>query len=174
MQVINILKELFSHMSWADAKVWDTVLSLQDAEKDKKLKLMLYHYHVTKRAFYVIWKDLPLEFQELSEFENLQAIANWASTYPALIQPFLEDLKEEDLNRIIKIPWSDRLEKIIGKKPAAANLAETMIQVATHSSYHRGQVNSRIRELNGEPPLVDFIAWVWLGKPAAVWPTTGK
>jgi hypothetical protein len=28
------------------------------------------------------------------------------------------------------------------------------------------QVNTRIRELGGTPPLVDFIAWIWAGKPA--------
>ncbi len=44
-----------------------------------------------------------------------------------------------------------------------------MIQVYLHSSYHRGQVNSLIRRSNNEPPLTDFIAWVWLGKPAALW-----
>ena len=38
-----------------------------------------------------------------------------------------------------------------------------------HSTYHRGQVNVRLRELGGEPQLVDFIAWVWEGKPRAVW-----
>jgi hypothetical protein len=26
-------------------------------------------------------------------------------------------------------------------------------------------VNARLREMGGELPLVDFIAWVWFGKP---------
>jgi len=49
-----------------------------------------------------------------------------------------------------------------------------MYQVIIHSTHHRGQVNSRIRELKGEPPLVDFIVWIWLGKPAAAWPAAIK
>jgi uncharacterized damage-inducible protein DinB len=44
-----------------------------------------------------------------------------------------------------------------------------MIQVATHSTYHRGQVNARLREVGGEPPLVDYIAWIWFGRPAPEW-----
>jgi hypothetical protein len=32
-----------------------------------------------------------------------------------------------------------------------------------------GQVNVRLRELGCEPPLVDFIAWIWLGQPSADW-----
>jgi uncharacterized damage-inducible protein DinB len=44
-----------------------------------------------------------------------------------------------------------------------------MLQVASHSTYHRGQINTRFRELGGEPAIVDLIAWVWLGKPKASW-----
>jgi uncharacterized damage-inducible protein DinB len=44
-----------------------------------------------------------------------------------------------------------------------------MFQVTSHSTHHRGQVNARLRALGGEPPLVDYIAWVWFGKPAADW-----
>ncbi len=102
----------------------------------------------------------------------MKEIARWASKYPELSQSFLSGLKEEDLGRLINIPWSNRFEKLLGKKPSDTNLAETILQVASHSSYHRGQVNSHIRTLNGEPPKVDFIAWIWLGKPVAVWPVT--
>jgi hypothetical protein len=28
-------------------------------------------------------------------------------------------------------------------------------------------VNARLRELGAEPPLTDFIAWIWFGKPQA-------
>lgn len=48
-------------------------------------------------------------------------------------------------------------------------LGETMIQVAMHSQYHRGQINTRLRELGAEPPLVDYIAWIWFGRPDAAW-----
>ena len=42
-------------------------------------------------------------------------------------------------------------------------------QVASHSTYHRGQVNARLREVGGTPPLVDYIAWIWFGRPAPNW-----
>ena len=170
MHSLDILKELVDHMNWADAKIWGTVLSISAAQEDEKLKKILHHYQLTKNAFYYIWAGLPLEFPGFSRFKTFHDMAVWASEYPELIQTWLTGLKEKDLNRIIKIPWSERFEKVLGKKPSDANLAETILQVAAHSSHHRGQVNSRIRELKGEPPLVDFIAWVWLGKPDAVWP----
>ncbi len=170
MHSLDILKELIDHMNWADAKIWATVLSISGVQEDEKLKKILHHYQLTKNAFYCVWARLPLEFPELSKFGTFRDMAEWASEYPKLIQTYLTGLKEEELGRTIQIPWSDRLEKVLGKKPADANLAETILQVAAHSSHHRGQVNNRIRELKSEPPLVDFIAWVWLGKPDAVWP----
>ncbi len=33
----------------------------------------------------------------------------------------------------------------------------------------RGQNATRLRELGGEPPLTDYIAWLWKGRPAPDW-----
>ncbi|MEJ2544149.1 MAG: DinB family protein [Calditrichaceae bacterium] len=169
MHTLDMLKELINHMNWADAKIWTTVLLNSKAENDEKLIKILHHYQITKYAFYHIWKNKSPEFPELSKFKTLKDMAEWAAGYPKLILTYLSGLNEQDLGRMIHIPWADRLEKILGKKPMDSNLAETIMQVAAHSSHHRGQVSSRIRELKGEPPLVDFIAWVWLGKPEDVW-----
>ena len=147
MAVLNILRELFKHMNWADAKTWDTVLSNTAAQKNEKLTNVLYHLHITQYAFYYIWLDLPLEFPTVSDFDNMDELARWSSKYPELSQSFLSGLKEEDLDKVISIPWSTRLEKLLGKQPSDTNLAETLLQVTAHSSYHRGQVNSLIRTL---------------------------
>ena len=48
--------------------------------------------------------------------------------------------------------------------------AESLVQVAMHTTYHRGQVATQIRALGGEPPLTDFVAWIWIGKPEPSWP----
>jgi uncharacterized damage-inducible protein DinB len=65
------------------------------------------------------------------------------------------------------MPWIAEFEQRSGRRFDKPTLAETIFQVTSHSTYHRGQVNARLRELGGEPPLVDFIAWVWFGKPTA-------
>ncbi len=50
------------------------------------------------------------------------------------------------------------------------SLGQTLLQVTAHSSYHRGQVNVRLRELGVDPPMTDFIVWVWGRKPSPAWP----
>jgi uncharacterized damage-inducible protein DinB len=67
------------------------------------------------------------------------------------------------------IPWVAHFEQRLGRTAEVPTLADTMFRVGNHSTYHRGQVNARLRAVGGEPPLVDHIAWVWLGRPAASW-----
>ena len=165
MSVLNHLRDLFTHMYWANAKVWEIILKTPDAQKHEKLKSIIYHYHVTQYAFYHIWMGLPMEFPKMEDFKTMSDMADWAAKYQELVIPFMNGLKEEDLNSIVKIPWSERLAKVLGKDPEPSTLAETLFHVPAHSAYHRGQVNALIRTAGGEPPLVDFIVWVWLGKP---------
>jgi hypothetical protein len=51
----------------------------------------------------------------------------------------------------------------------APTLTDTPVQLPSHSTYHCGQVNARLRELGGDPPLVNYIAWVWFGPPEPIW-----
>jgi uncharacterized damage-inducible protein DinB len=70
----------------------------------------------------------------------------------------------------VVMPWIEMFEKRLGRKADAPTFHETLLQVAMHSAYHRGQVSTKLRELGGEPPLTDFIVWVWTGKPQPEWP----
>lgn len=165
-QNINLL---FQHMEWADAKVWDSVLEQPSANNDSKMKKLLYHISSVQRAFFYVRTKQPLVFPKETDFLELLDIAKWGYECYTQNNEYLNSLNENELKNIIEIPWAKRLENIIGQKPEEASLEETMLQVTTHSAYHRGQVNARLREIGGEPPMVDFIAWVWLGKPKAAW-----
>ena len=67
------------------------------------------------------------------------------------------------------MPFVAEYERQMGRSFGVPTLAETMFQVTSHSTYHRGQVNARLREVGGQPPLVDYIAWIWFGRPDAEW-----
>jgi uncharacterized damage-inducible protein DinB len=169
MKELNNISLLFQHMEWADAKVWELVLKFPPADKDPRLKKLLYHISSVQLAFLYVRTKQPLVFPKETDFLKLLDIAKWGYECYTQNNEYLNSLNESELKNIIEIPWAKRLEKIIGKPPDNTTLAETMLQVTTHTAYHRGQVNARLREIGGEPPMVDFIAWVWLGKPKAVW-----
>lgn len=163
------IENLLNHMKWADAEVWKKVLGFSLAENDQKIKKLLYHLHQVQYAFYFLWSELPVDITKPEVFKDLKSIARWGFEYQNKLDDFLQSSKSGNKEKLIEIPWSKFLERKTGKKVVTATLQETMSQVALHCTYHRGQINTRFRELGGEPPSVDFIVWVWLNKPNADW-----
>ena len=156
-------------MQWADAEIWKKVLSFETAQIDERIKKLLYHLHQVQYAFYFLWNDLPIEIPKSEEFVNLHSIAKWGFDYQQKLTEFLSSAKANEKYKIVQIPWSVFIERRTKQKVVPATLEETILQVTSHSTYHRGQINTRFRELGGEPASVDFIVWVWLGKPKPDW-----
>jgi len=163
------IENLLNHMMWADAEVWKKILSFDSVQNDERIKKLLYHLHQVQYAFYFLWNELPLEIPKPEEFSDLKSIAKWGFDYQQKLDEFLFSPKSDEKDRLIQIPWSVFVERKTKQKVVPARLEETMMQVAAHSTYHRGQINTRFRELGGEPASVDLIVWIWLGKPKADW-----
>ncbi len=163
----DALRELFHHMHWADEEVWRAVLLSEPACADATLQGLLLHVHVVQRAFLDVWKTRPLKFPDPSEFARIADLHAWTATYNAEARAFLDAVDEDALCRRIVMPWANELATELGRPPDSPTLAETMFQITSHSTYHRGQVNTRLRAVGGQPPLVDYIAWIWYGRPSA-------
>lgn len=166
---LDVVRELFSHMEWADANVWRAVLAHGAAAQDSALRDWLLHIHTVQQAFLHAWKNEGMVFRQASEFPNLLSIQQWALPYYAGARQYLDAVDPSTLERVLEMPWVRQFEQQTGRTFEMPTYAETMFQVTSHSTHHRGQVNARLRALGGEPPLVDYIAWVWFGKPAADW-----
>jgi uncharacterized damage-inducible protein DinB len=165
---LNTLIDLYRHMEWADATVWTSVLASESGRADTKLRERLYHLHIVQRAFLRVWRGEPRE-TPYPTFEDAQSLMNWARTYYGEAFAHLETMTDEKVSEQMPVPWAAMVEQRLGRAPETTTIGETALQVALHSMYHRGQINARLREVKGEPPLVDYIAWVWLGRPAADW-----
>jgi len=163
------LVDLFRHLEWADARVWTTVVSSPEALADVNLRERLKHIHLVSRLFLAHWRGQVRSFTEPS-FEDTTSLLGWGRQGDEAVRSHVESVGEGDLASASVVPWSTMAERRLGRKAEATTLGETMLQVALHTTYHRGQVNTRLRELGAEPPLTDFIAWVWLGRPEAEWP----
>ena len=157
---------LLRHAGWADALVWKAVSS--SGLEDDELRARLHHLHLVQWAYLHIWRAEHVKPRELSTFPTLAGIRGWAREYYRELPSYLGALSEPDLGREVRLPWTDRQVQRFGRaKPTT--LAESILQVALHSAYHRGQVARRLRELAVEPPLSDFLAWIWLDRPDADW-----
>lgn len=165
----NTLTDLYRHMQWADASVWASVLACESGLTDLKLREYLYHLHFVQRAFLRVWRGEPRD-TPYPNFNDAQSLMLWARTYYSEALDQLSTFGDEKLSEPMPMPWASMVEQRLGRAPEITTLGETVLQVALHSLYHRGQINARLRDAGGEPPLVDYIAWIWLGRPEAKWP----
>jgi uncharacterized damage-inducible protein DinB len=163
------LTDLYRHMEWADAAVWTALLASAKGSADAKTRELLYHLHVVQRAFLRTWRDEPRE-AAYPTFPDAASLMLWARTYYDEANAYLKGLGPEKLSAPMPMPWASLVAQRIGRNPEVTTIGETALQVALHSTYHRGQINGRLREIGGSPPLVDYIAWVWHGRPAPDWP----
>lgn len=162
LEITRLFADLFRHMGWADALVWRSVLERPSAVSDHIIRERLHHIHLCQRAWLRIWNDESVD-AHAGESLGLTGLSSWAREYHSDAARYLARIQESHLEVQIAVPGIDNESR-------QPSLWETFLQVTAHSTYHRGQVSSRLREMGGEPPQTDFIRWVVLGKPEAEWP----
>lgn len=165
---VDEFRTLLEHMEWADASIWKGALSLQDAQRDSRLLELFHHVHTVQWVYLQVWRGQALGVPKLATFADLSAMAAWARPYYADVRSFLEGLGRDELCREVAFPWADEVARRFGSA-GPASLAETLLQVVLHSTHHRAQIATRLRELGHDPPVIDFISWIWRQRPEAPW-----
>jgi len=168
MMHVTEYQNLIRHMEWADALIWRSVLSLPLGEHEGWMRQRLHHYHSTQWAYGQVLRSQPIEIPKLSSFPDLRSMGLWARDFYREATSYFDGLDESVLQQMVDFPWSARVVKRLGSVgPATAG--ESILQLVLHTAYHRGQVSGRLREAGGEPPLTDFIAWIWMHRPGPDW-----
>jgi len=165
---LSDLEDLYRHMEWADALVWRSVFESEEACADQKVREYFYHLHLVQRAFLRAWRGEPRD-TPYPTFDDIRALMIWGRSYFSEVFAHFNTLTEQLVSQLAQLPWADIVERELGCKPEKLSIAEMMLQVPLHSQYHRGQINARLRAVGGEPARVDYIVWVWLGRPPADW-----
>ena len=149
-------------MECADARTWRAI-ALHTGAADEKLGTLLVHLHNVQRGFLYTWTGQPMAFREITDFTSLDAVRDWAHPIYAEITRFAASVDDARLGEPLVMPWvaDSNFEK--------PTVAETMFQLTSHSTYHRGQVNMRLRQIGVESVNVDYIMWLWKGRPEAKW-----
>ena len=159
-------KELLGHAEWADALIWKAVLAC--GQEDVELRGRIHHLHLVQWTYLHLWLGEKAKPRELSAFPTLAGIRAWAQEYYRELPSYLGAVSGAEVAAHVRFPWADGLVQRFGRAQLVT-WGESVLQVAMHSSYHRGQVARRLRELGAEPPLTDFVAWIWMDRPEADW-----
>lgn len=162
------LSQLLAHMEWADATIWSVVMATPGAAEDPRIRDLLIHVHTVQWAYLQLWRGEPVSIPSPDTLPDSGAVRRWARVYHTQSQEFVGGLDESSLEREIQFPWADQLVGRFGRVHPTT-VRQAMLQVTMHSAHHRGQICTRIRDIGGDPPLVDFVGWVWMGLPPAEW-----
>lgn len=163
------LSELARYMNWADATVWQAVLTTPASRRDEPLADTLHHIHLVQHIFLQGWTRSPFKATERKEFQTVEDLREWGRAAHEGVERFLRDAASHQLAESFRVPWASHFEQRSGLPAGAHTLGESVLQVLLHTQHHRGQVCSRLRQLGGEPPTVDLIVWYWAGRPDAAW-----
>ena len=160
----RLLRDLYYHQAWADAQHWKALEAFPAALDDPTLRNRLHHYHFTQHAF--LWlaqgSGKPFTRTKPEDFKTNAALKEYGREFNTEAGRFLDEAPESRMQEIIEIPWGPR-----PPHPITVELALT--QAAMHSLHHRAQNAVRLHELGGKPPVGDFIAWLWVGRPEPDW-----
>jgi uncharacterized damage-inducible protein DinB len=161
------LRELARHMAWADLMVWEAVVSAPQSASDAKIADTLHHLHLVQSLFLQAWQGGAFAVRERGEFATLDEIAGWGREVRRGVQEFVDAVTADQLAQELRMPWAAYFEQQAKQPAGIHSLGESVLQVVLHTQHHRGQVCARLRELGVVPPTVDFIVWLWSGRPAA-------
>lgn len=164
-----LISDLYGHMEWADARMWEHVMATPAAVEDTDMKERLFHIHFTHRAFLQVWRGDEFRLMKAEEFDSLAEIYDWMKPWYGEVRAYLESIAPEKLDAPMVLPWAQYFARELNGEVATTTLGETMLQIASHTTHHRAQVSTVVRQLGGKPGMVDYIGWLWAGRPAAAW-----
>jgi uncharacterized damage-inducible protein DinB len=157
--MVETLRDLLRHEAWADTKLLQALENSIEVWDDSTIQGKLHHSHSVQLVYLALLRDEALDLEKLERpFPSLGELKTSMLKYHATVGQLLESLTPSDLERIVVL-------KAAGLEARRNTMREALLQVTMHSHYHRAQLATRLRELGGDPPLTDFIVWVWDGRP---------
>jgi uncharacterized damage-inducible protein DinB len=151
---------LFEYDEWATKRTLESVSNLSDGRYHDDLKSShggihgtLLHIYGADMIWFQRWKESSRSASSnLDEIPNLESLkAHWKE-YRISLDKYLRSLTENMLTG--PLSYTDTK----GNKHAEP-LYQQMLQIINHSSYHRGQIVTMLRQVGGKPQATDLIAF---------------
>lgn len=157
------LLDLVAYSEWATARLVEALRKLPDAARHRRDDSAFGSLHGTVTHLVAaewIWLERwqgrspgsPPAWVGEASFEEL---LRHLETIERARRAHLDALKPAELATPIRY-------RTFAGVDAANPIGELIRHVVNHSTYHRGQIAMRIRQLGDQPPSTDYIAWLRL------------
>lgn len=151
---------LYDFNSWANHRILDACTPLTDEQFTRHLgnsfpsvRDTLFHICGAEWIWLERWHGRsPNAIPSAADYPTLEAVRRrWADVERDL-RDYVASLTAEDLQRILNF-------KTLAGVPHSQPLWQCLQHVANHSTYHRGQITTMLRQLNAKPVGTDMIAF---------------
>ena len=156
--MLEVILALYRYNWWAHRRLLDAAHALRSEEFIQNLGGSFPSIHAT--LLHVLWAEMLFvrrwqgqSTADISRPPELDTVAAITSAWEALEQEraaYLEGLTEAELTQTTS--YTDSRGRSISEP-----LWQTLVHLANHSTFHRGQVVSQLRQLGHVPPSTDFI-----------------
>ncbi len=158
--MIDELRELFAYNRWANHRILDAAAKLNDEALDKDLgssfpsvRATLAHILSAEWAWLSRWQGTsPTGVPDSWDLSTLDAIRKRWAEVERKQQAFIDALGEDDLRRAVSY-------RNIKGEPFTNTMAQMLRHVVNHSTYHRGQVITMLRQLGADAVSTDLITY---------------
>src|SRR5436305_10622937 len=159
--MIDHLRDLLAHSEWANA-VFFHAWGKSPACEHEELRRRVGHVVGVQDGFRAVLRGETPGQPPDGPPPDYAALKARAEASHAGLRELADKLDLVSLNRTVRIPW-------FPDPPCVIRVDEALIQVAMHTQHHRGQLMTRLKDFGGEPKNVDWIIWLWKGRPQARW-----
>jgi uncharacterized damage-inducible protein DinB len=160
MQLRDI-RLLFDYNYWATRRIVGIVATMDNAEfiKDRSsshggIRGTLAHTMGAEGIWLNRWKEEPVAYiPKETDFPELESLVQRWAPVERDVMAFCENLKsDEEIERVFHY-------KDLKGNPYSSRLCDAMQHLVNHSTYHRGQVVTMLRQAGVKPVATDLIAF---------------
>ena len=159
--MLAMFRDLVGHKVLANAALLKAIREHEAAARDAELRTLLHHVILANRFWFSLMRGVSFQPEHESRVpDSLGEVAELYRNTHAQEFEWVSRIQEADLMRTIETPF------IPGQN---FSVAQALVQVCMHSHGQRAQCATRLRQLGGIPPQMDFVMWL-KDRPTPDWP----
>jgi uncharacterized damage-inducible protein DinB len=158
----ELLKQLAAYNVWATQRITDVILSLPEEKQKAEVASSFNSLHTTILHIWdaesIWWQRMKLHERFVRPSDNPKGttrdVINGLLSQSKLWEGWVSNASELSLDHVFQY-YNNK------KEPVKMPIYQMVLHVFNHSTYHRGQLITMLRQLGVEKlPGTDFVLWV--------------
>jgi len=153
------VRRYFAYHDWANERVLQSTLSLDDAALDREFDLgmgsirkTLAHLRNVEPSWLKIWIEGSGTFGQSDPRPSISELRTSWTQAARQRDEFLATVDEAAAKRIVAVTF--------GGPPIRFQIIESLLQICVHGTHHRAQLINMLRHSGVSAPALDYGAWV--------------